>query len=335
LSIFALISKLTPYKVYNIFLLHVSYYLSKFLKTPVVWGLPASMSVEPTTACNLGCPECPSGLKQFTRPTGNLKSADFEKIIQQTQKHLFFLTFYFQGEPYINPAFLDMVHYASERKIYTSTSTNGHFLNDENAKKTITSGLNNIIISIDGTTQEIYEKYRIHGSLQKALTGAENLVKWKKELKSSTPHIVFQFIVVKHNEHQIQDAIDLAKQVGVDEIKFKTAQVYDYKNGNSLIPENEKYARYKKLKDGTYQLKNKLENHCWRMWSACVVTWDGQVVPCCFDKDAQHQFGSVKEFDFESIWKNNSYSEFRKKVIQSRKNVAICSNCSEGTKVWL
>jgi radical SAM protein with 4Fe4S-binding SPASM domain len=298
-------------------------------------GFPVSISIEPTTSCNLRCPECPSGMRSFTRPIGMLEQKFFENTIDQLAKKLMYLTFYFQGEPYLNPAFLDMVKYASKKKIYTSTSTNAHYLNDKNAKATVESGLNRMIISIDGTTQETYEQYRVGGDLQKVIEGTKNMIKWKKGLKSATPHLVFQFLVVKPNEHQLEDVRKLAGELGVDEIVFKTAQVYEFENGNELIPDNEKYSRYKKGSDGKWRIKNKLLNQCWRMWSGCVITWDGKVVPCCFDKDAHHTLGSLKETSFETIWKSEPYNNFRSAVLKSRKEIDICANCSEGTQVMM
>ncbi len=326
---------LTYQKVTNLVKVLASYYFSKYTKLPVQWGFPISIAIEPTTACNLGCPECPSGLKKFSRPTGNLKQPVFQSVLNELGHKLSYLTFYFQGEPYINPKFLEMVRYAADKNIYTSTSTNAHFLDPESARKTVESGLHRIIISIDGTTQDVYEQYRIHGSLDKVLDGAKNLVAAKRELKSATPHIIFQFLVVKPNEHQMNQVKIIAREIGVDEVKFKSAQVYDYKNGNPLIPEDIKYSRYKKLSDGTFRLKNKLVNHCWRLWHSCVITWDGRVVPCCFDKDATHQFGDIQQHSFKTIWKNPAYRHFRASLLKSRKNIDICSNCSEGTKVWV
>src|SRR6056297_675807 len=160
-----IIRKSSPSRAWNAVKLFGSYHVSRWLKTPVLWGKPMSMSVEPTTACNLGCPECPSGLRQFTRPTGNLKSDFFKRVIDESRNHLSYLTFYFQGEPFINPAFLDMVKYASDRKVYTATSTNAHFLNEAMARKTVESGLDRLIISLDGTTQEVYEQYRVNGQI--------------------------------------------------------------------------------------------------------------------------------------------------------------------------
>lgn len=329
------ISKLSLRRVGNALRVLSSYYLSKWLKKPVQWGYPISISFEPTTSCNLRCPECPSGLRAFTRPTGMLQQDFFRQTIDQLYKELLYLIFYFQGEPYLNPAFLDMVKYAADRGIYTATSTNAHYLNEENARRTVESGLDRLIISIDGTTQEVYEQYRVGGKLEKVLQGARNIVEWKKKLKSRTPFVFFQFLVVKPNEHQLEDIKRLAKEVGVDEVRFKTAQVYDYENDpNQLIPSIEKYSRYKKGKSGDMRIKNSLTNHCWRLWHATVITWDGLVVPCCFDKDALHQMGDLKQQNFREIWSNKAYQAFRTSILHSRKNIDICANCSEGTRVW-
>ena len=329
-----LLRKLSFKKLYNAVKVWVSYHVSKRTKKSSSIGFPISIAIEPTTSCNLRCPECPSGLRQFTRPIGMLEPAFFKKTIDEVYQELIYLTFYFQGEPYLNPTFLDMVRYASDKGIYTSTSTNAHYLNKEQAKKTVESKLDRLIISIDGATQETYEQYRIGGTLQKVIEGTKNIIEAKQELKSNTPHIVFQFLVVKPNEHQLEDVKKLASDLGVDEVVFKTAQVYDFEKGNPLIPDNIKYSRYKKNADGTFSIKNKLLNQCWRMWSSCVVTWDGVVVPCCFDKDAKHQLGDLKKQSFKELWKSNKYQGFRQSILKSRQEIDICKNCSEGTKVW-
>lgn len=329
-----LLSKLSFRRVWNGLKVYSSYQWSKWTGRPVQWGYPVSISFEPTTSCNLRCPECPSGLRAFTRPTGMLQKDFFRETIDQLSDELLYLVFYFQGEPYLNPGFLEMVKYASQKRIYTATSTNAHYLTDTNARNTVESGLDRLIISIDGTTQEVYEQYRVGGQLEKVLKGARNIVRWKKELKSKTPFIIFQFLVVKPNEHQVDEARELGKQIGVDDVWFKTAQIYDFEHDpNGLIPENEKYSRYRKTENG-YQFKGKLANHCWRLWHDPVITWDGLVAPCCFDKDAQHKLGDLKKQSFKEIWKNPAYKEFRSKILQGRKNIDICSNCSEGTRVW-
>lgn len=310
-----------------------TYHQSRKSGTVVPPGYPLSLSVEPTTACNLRCPECPSGLRSFTRPTGSLSLDLFDKLLEDTGDYLMYLLLYFQGEPFIHKSFFDLIKKAKAKNIYTATSTNAHFLTDENAKKTVTSGLDRLIISIDGTTQETYEAYRKEGTLSKVIDGAKNVLHWKKKLGSATPHVVFQFLVVRPNEHQIPEVYRLARQLGVDEVSLKSAQVYDYKKGNSLIPTQDKYSRYRLGKDGLYHIKNGMDNHCWKMWHSCVMTWDGRVVPCCFDKDAHHIMGDMKTQSFHDIWYGNEYQRFRKTLLTSRDKIEMCRNCTEGTSV--
>ena len=330
-----LISKVTPGKLLNASKVLSSYYRSRYFKSFKNPGLPISIAFEPTTSCNLRCPECPSGLRSFSRPTGALDKNFFKEKIEELKQHLLYLTFYFQGEPYLHPDFLNMVGEAAKRKIYTATSTNAHYLDVEKAALTVRSGLDRLIISIDGTTQDTYEQYRVGGKLEKVLDGTRNMVTAKRKLNSKTPHLVFQFLVVKPNEHQVADAEKLAREIGVDEIQFKTAQIYDFENGSELIPSNTKYSRYRQNSKGKYELKNPLHDHCWKMWQSCVVTWDGKVVPCCFDKDAKHVMGDLNNQSMQDIWFGQPYEHFRKKILNSRSEIDICQNCTEGLDVTL
>ena len=327
-------SHLNIYRLWNLFLLRSSFYLSKITKRNMHYGMPASLSIEPTTACNLGCPECPSGLKKFTRPTGKLDLDLHERMLGQIKSSVFYINYYFQGEPFLHPQFLELIVQAKKSNIYTSTSTNAHFIDAAKSDDIVASGLDRLIISVDGLTQETYEQYRVNGKLKKVIEASKFLVASKKRMNSNTPHLIFQFLAVKPNEHEVPAVFNLAKEIGIDEVRIKTAQLYDYKNGNSLMPDNEKYSRYTLRNDGTYKLKGRQGNHCWRMWSGSVLTWDGQVVPCCFDKDASHILGSVQERPFKEIWNDKKYRDFRKAVLHSRAQIDICKNCSEGAQVW-
>ena len=324
-----ILSRITAGRLYNAFRIYGSYYLSRIRGKPLHAGLPFTISIEPTTTCNLQCPECPSGLRKFTRPTGQMSLELYTDIIDQLSPELFYLILYFQGEPFMNPLFFKFVEYAGSKDIYTATSTNAHFLNDALARKTIESGLDRIIISLDGIGQETYESYRVGGSYEKVISGIRNLLRWREELKSSTPHIVLQFIVFSSNEHQVEDVKKLARELNVDRLELKSAQVYDFEQGNPRIPSDKRWSRYVRGSKGKYVIDNKLYNHCLRMWRGCVITWDGLVVPCCFDKDADHRLGDLKEHSFKEIWEGERYRLFREKVFTSRKEIDICRNCTE------
>lgn len=258
----------------------------------------------------------------------------FTRIMDEVQRHVAYLTFYFQGEPYLNPHFLDLVQIAESKKVYTATSTNAHYLDEVNARRTVESGLSRLIISVDGATQETYQQYRVGGSLDKVLEGARNVVEWRKKLRSATPFTVFQFLVVKPNEHEMNDMLRIAKEVGVDKVVFKKAQIYDFEHGSPLIPDNPRFSRYVRKPDGSWTLRHKLENRCWKMWHSCVITWDGKVVPCCFDKDAKYVMGDLNSQSLKTIWNNEKYNAFRRQLFQKRDEIDICRNCSEGANVF-
>lgn len=321
-------------KICNYFLCYFSFYFSKFISRPIVWHRPFTLSVEPTTRCNLSCPECPSGLKNFTRPTGSIVLDNYRLMLEKVKKDLIFLYLYFQGEPFIHKDFIEMIRIAKEHKLYTITSTNAHYLTPSVSEETVQSGLDRILISIDGSSQEVYEQYRKEGSLQKVLEGTKNLVNAKRRLKKNHPEIIFQMLVVRPNEHQVDEVYRLAKELGVNQVKLKTAQIYNFEAGNDLIPTIAKYSRYREVKPGLWAIKNKLKNQCWKLWHSAVATWDGRLIPCCFDKDAKYTMGNLLTHSIVEIWHSEDYYHFRTSILKSRKEIDICQNCSEGTKVW-
>ena len=326
---------LTFRRIWNIVRVVASYQASRLTGKNLQSGNPFALSIEPTTSCNLRCPECPSGLRSFTRPTGMLEVELFQKALDDCSKDLIYLILYFQGEPYLHPNFHNMVYLAKSRKLYVATSTNAHYLTDEHARATVESGLDRLIISLDGTDQSTYESYRIGGKIEKVLEGTKNIIKWRKKLKADKPYVVFQFLVTAKNEHQIPEVKALADEIGVDDVWFKTAQVYEYENGHELIPVDSKYSRYRQRRDGKWELKNKFENRCWKMWHSAVITWDGKVVPCCFDKDASHEMGNIRDIEFIKIWQSKKYNQFRAKLLNNRSSIEMCKNCTEGTEVWV
>ena len=250
-------------------------------------------------------------------------------------QELVYLNLYFQGEPYLHPGMDDLVCVGKKAKLYVSTSTNAHYLNDARAEAIIGSGIDRLIISIDGAEQEAYSSYRIGGRLEKVLAGTRAVMAAKKRLKKQTPHVVWQFLVVGTNEHQLERLRQMAAEYGVDEFVVKTAQIEKPVDGHPLLTNNPALRRYDRSDEGVWTLRNPLLDRCWRMWQGAVITWDGKVVPCCFDKDAAHAMGIAKDgAGFRKIWQSQRYHAFRKSILTNRSGIDMCRNCSEGTQVW-
>jgi radical SAM protein with 4Fe4S-binding SPASM domain len=297
-----------------------------------VWGMPISYSIEPTNHCNLQCPECPSGLGTLTRPLGLLKQDDFKKLVDEIKDTAFYIQLFFQGEPYINKNLPEMIRYAQSKNIYISISTNGHFINEKNVNFVLDNAPDKLIFSVDGLDEESYQKYRVGGTFKQADEGLRSLIKRKKERRLKKPFVEFQFIVMKQNEHQLDDVKKYCKDVGVDKLVFKTMQISSYENAMKFLPSNNKYRRYT-LENHSFKIKNEIKNHCFALWRTSVITWDGRVVPCCFDKDAVNEIGILNGKSFSNVWSSNEYSNFRNKILSSRKSVPMCTNCTEGLKV--
>lgn len=294
--------------------------------------MPISYSIEPTNHCNLKCPECPSGLGILTRPLGLLKLSEFRKLIDQISDTAFYVQLFFQGEPYINKDLPAMISYAQSKNIYISISTNGHFVTEKNVDVVLDNAPDKLIFSVDGLDEESYQKYRVGGTFEQADNGLRALINRKIQRGLKKPFVEFQFIVMKQNEHQLDDVKKYCEQVGVDKLVFKTMQISSYENAVKFLPSNKKFRRYI-LENNSFRIKHKIKNHCFALWRTSVITWDGKVVPCCFDKDAQNEMGTVNGRSFYDIWNSKEYVNFRKKILSDRKSVSMCTNCTEGLKV--
>ena len=328
-----LISTITLPRIWNLYKLVASYFGSRINGRAIHRGMPVSLAIEPNNTCNLKCPECPAGQRSFSRPVGKIDLMTFKDYLDQVGRHLNYLTLYFQGEPYLHSDIFEIISYAREKRIYTSISTNAHYLDRDNIARTLSSGLNRLIVSLDGADSGAYTSYRIGGDFEKVIKGIFDLTRMKKDIGSSRPYVIVQCLQLKSNERQMDEIRDLGKILMADKIDFKTTQFYNYEHGNERMPEDEAFSRYRKDSEGKYSIKSELPRHCWRMWSSAVITWDGRIVPCCFDKDAEHQLGSLKENDFRTIWKGKPYTAFRQAVLSGREKIDICRNCNEGLRL--
>lgn len=324
-----ILSTLSFRRIGNILKLKASFWISALLGKNIHRGKPLSVSIEPVNYCNLHCQECPVGSGKLTRKPGRMDIKNFKIMLEKLPRETLYLTLYFQGEPYLNTLIFEMIKQAKKQKLFVSTSTNGHFLDPENTEKTVVSGIDEVIISLDASTPESYLKYRIGGDFNKLIQGIQNLVDARNSLKSATPLISLQFIVFSHNQNDLKHAVSLSKKLKADILEFKSAQHYDFEDGNPFMTSLDKYSRYRKTKDGKYIIKNALRNRCYRMWSSCVITWDGNIIPCCYDKDAQYSYGNLLYNDFSTIWNGEKSNAFRKKILTARKDQEICRNCTE------
>ena len=315
--------------------------------------LPTFVSVEPANFCQLRCPECPVGMgnkEQGTKSkdssvsnhlgsTSRLMSLEvFGKILQQVQASAHTMQFYFQGEPLLNKQLPEMIAAAHKVGLYTIVSTNAQALNRSMAEALVRSGLSRVIVSIDGFSEESYAVYRVGGSLHKALEGLQHLANAKAEYHSRI-RIELQVLRLKSNEHEWDWIKKNYKKLGATHLVFKTAQLYNFEHGHPLMPTDERYSRYRKTADGTYVHKKFTHlspyylfasSPCLRLWSGCVVTTNGDVLPCCYDKDHRHTYGNITQQSLTELYHSTKANALRRRVLLYQgEPLEMCKNCNQ------
>lgn len=311
--------------IYSISCYGLSYLLRKYIGKPDLYAL----SVELTNNCNLHCPECTTGSGAMTRPRGFMDVTLGEKIAESLRHSLLSANLYFQGEPMLHPLFFEVTELF--RGINCTISTNGHFLNVENCRKLALSGLKKVIVSLDGVTQPVYSAYRRGGNLEIVIEGVRNLSDAFKQV-SKSPRLELLFLYGRHNAHELAEVKSFAKSLGVP-LKVKSMEVLKPAHNKQWIPAEGKRTRYEK-KDGAYVLKKRPARGCLRAWTTPVITWDGNLLPCCFDKDAGHSFGNIIEQPFKSIWNGEKRQAFISNLIRTRAFCSVCNQCPQGLKLF-
>lgn len=251
----------------------------------------------------------------------------FEKTVSELRPYLNYISLYFQGEPMMHPDFFSFLILSGGIK--TIVSTNGHFLTVENSEKMAHSGLYKLIVSLDGMDQKAYSEYRKNGDIGKVMEGIRNISSARHRLKSPVK-LELQFLVNRYNERQIREAESFAREMKA-QLKLKSMQVINVQDSWRWMPSDLEYARYEKT-GGKYTIRNSMPSGCLRLWLNPVITWDGKVLPCCFDKDAEFIMGDLTKDSFRTIWNGKEYAEFRKRVLSERKSVSICRNCTSGMR---
>jgi len=253
----------------------------------------------------------------------------FGKIIDELKPYLFNINLWFQGEPMLNPDFFAFP--ARARGIGMTLSTNGHFITDETAGKLVTSGIGKVIIPVDGMDQDTYGRYRLGGDFEKVTEGIRILSAAKRKYGSDIK-LEIQFLVSMYNYHHIEKARRFAMENGF-RFRLKSMQVISGGYGYWLPPHKgfKKFRRYAE-RSGGYVRKGTMRNRCLRLWMNPVITWDGEVLPCCFDKSAEFSFGNLREATFISIWRGEKSIFFRRRLLSERNSIKICSNCTTGLK---
>jgi MoaA/NifB/PqqE/SkfB family radical SAM enzyme len=293
------------------------------------WPLlpPVHIALEPTNVCNAGCPVCETGRREMSRPAGMLGWKDFTRFMDRAARTTNSMLLYFMGETFLNKRAYDMIRYARKKNIYVETCTNGDFVD---AKGIIYSDINKISYQIGGMTEETHHRYRVNSSLKRVKKNLIELIEERKKHPKSNVQIEAGFIVMRHNEHEVDEFIKWSREIGVDLVNVIDPCVRNMLEGYAYLPRNRKYWYYdeKAFERGVLKPKVMPQNQCLWIWNSIQINWDGTAVPCCRDPLGQYIIGNVFEQGLWRVFNTKPARDFRRRILTNQHSMEICRLCS-------
>ncbi|GJL61927.1 MAG: radical SAM protein [Nitrospirales bacterium] len=288
---------------------------------------PVHISIEPTNACNARCPVCETGKGDMQRKTGFLDEDLYKEFIDNVAPTTAVLLYYFMGEPFMHRSSYDMIRYARDKGIYVESCTNGDFVDPEGV---IYSDINKISFQLGGMDNATHQRYRIRSKLDKAVGNLERLLDLRRKHRNSSVEVEVGFIVMRHNEEQVDDFLKWAKEIGVDRASVIDPCARNMMEAHAYLPKNKKYWFYDEeaFAQGILRPKKIPQNECVWIWNSIQLNWDGTAVPCCRDTNGVLPFGNVFDKGINAIFNGEAATDFRHQLLQRQGDISICKLCS-------
>ena len=301
--------------------------VSMLRKAPKVLGRPVNITIEPTNLCNLRCPVCETGAGTLGRADGNMTFEQFKTIIDKVAPTTNTLMFYFMGEPFLNKRAYEMITYGKQSGIpFITTCTNGDAVNP---RKLVECGLDEVSFQIGGMTQETHQTYRINSNLARVLENLAETIRIKKELRSKL-RVAVGFILMKHNEHELDDFQRMVRELGADEANVIDACVRDMDQGRKYLTTDTRnwYYDVEAFRRGVLRPKIVPKNECPWIYYSMSIYVNGDVVPCCRDTTGKFIMGNLLRQDLDEVWNGKPFQDYRRKLSENQPGISICSLCS-------
>lgn len=307
-------------KVWNWLLTKVQ----RYRKSERVWGMPYRYTVDPVNYCILHCPLCPTGQGTLGRPPGKLPLGHYRSIIDKIYPYTYYLDLFNWGEPFLHPDIIEFIRYASQRGILVRISSNMNVFSEELATGVVEAGLSDLVVDVDGATQETYELYRRGGDLAALIENVKMVVAAKKRLGSVTPMINARMLVTSKNEHEVREVRTMVESMGAD--LFSVAPIFvqsgNQSDAEEWLPGDSSYLAYAERQD----VMNAW--NCADLWEAMTINWDGSVLPCCWIHDSRFDFGNILSVPLRELWNNDHYVAARRAIRRGQRDRAtICGMC--------
>lgn len=323
----------TPRKITNAIRCLAHPYLGNVLSS----GCPPVLAIDPAATCNLRCVACPAG----NAPAAPFKNMDFSaytQVIDQVAPDALAVFLYVVGEPFMNKDLALFIEYAHRRRLYSMVSTNGHFIHTpEQAERIVKSGLDELIISISGLSQAVYEKYHRNGRIAVVLKTLDELVAARARLKSKTPRINIRYLKFWYNLEECSQAKAHVMRAGADAFVARTARgdIAADILGPQLAAAVEEYQKDFLVPSlpASQPVSQPRYRRCLWPWLIGVVNWDGALAPCTQypwtnDVNAPNYLGNAfGAGGFRGAWRGNRIAAFRKRLLNKNQLPEFCQNC--------
>ncbi|MFV0280800.1 MAG: radical SAM/SPASM domain-containing protein [Rhodoblastus sp.] len=289
----------------------------------VLRNKPKILAIEGTNFCNVKCIMCPRGEPDIMkREIGHMDREIFQRVLDQAEFFVDPCWLHWFGEPLMNPEIFSFIDLAKTKIPNVGISTNATLLTQERARKLLDTGLDTIIVAIDGATAESYERIRKSDrfSFEIVQRNARFFIEERNRRGQKKPHIILSSIAMQETQDELDAYTKSWKEAGADEVLIKTMTAWGDQTDDFQ----------KLLTDSrAEQLRQPRQNPCLHMWQSLIVAWDGRVVPCCYDYDAKVPLGDLRTQTLEEIWNGPAYVEFRRAELEGRNDTELCRNCTD------
>jgi len=290
---------------------------------------PYILFVDMFNTCNLKCPLCVMGRRKVIHRDALMDIEHYKRVVMPLKDYLIQVFLYNNSEPFLNNDIYDII--ALNRKWNIGSVVSSNLSLKVDSRRLVESGLEYLILSADGLTQDVYSQYRINGNLEMVINNIKSIVDMKRSIRSKTPFIEWQSLVTSKNEHQLEEIKDYAYSLGVDTVRFANINFYSnqdelFKTQQEWLPSKPEFRSFEKAIQSDD--KKRKRKPCYWLWRTAIISSNGEVIPCClFDT---MDWGNIFEQSFPEIWNNNYYLKARRLSTSYRDESLpiICDDCN-------
>ena len=307
-----------------------------------VAGRPAHMKIELTNFCNLACPMCPH--EQMERDVGYMKPELFKRIIDMAAPELEFAYLHHLGESLFHGRIGELIRYGRERGVHLGLSTNATYLDHRKARVLLESGLDFLVISLDGASPDTYQRMRVGGDFATTVKNVRAFFELKRRVPNELT-VVVQMIVTEANRHEvdgfarlwaddgaqvmIKEARDWAGQV---DLKKELVQIgkAPRSDGGAGRPRRASGADRAARLPVVPKVDASQVQHvpCRMLWTELTVLWDGAVVPCVNVFEKQNVVGNLATQSLDEVWNSRAMRSLRKShLADDVAHIPVCATC--------